>query len=302
MKSATDYADRESALDFIGQLYPHAGSTVIIDHGYDNIVIIVDESYAVRFPRNTKAYLRNVYETIVLSKLQSITNPVLPVPLDSYLSPLAFVNRYVPGRHLNVDEIVSLPLSKKTELAEDFCNFVVDFQSRLSEKDIASAKEAAGLGDVQEEPWPDYFKRMISGKPFQSTDRQRVADSSYAKWMELVDVNNRQTVVHDDLHVGNLLFDNDNRLSGVLDFGLCDVGTVEQEFRQLARISEELLNIASEKYIKITGRPVDLEAAKLWAIMQDLAAYNKYVDGEGNPPGLVRARYYLNKWFPDVNW
>jgi hypothetical protein len=42
---------------------------VMVDRGYDNLVILIDRLYAVRVPRNENAYLRSQYEKLVLEQL-----------------------------------------------------------------------------------------------------------------------------------------------------------------------------------------------------------------------------------------
>ena len=59
-------ADNDLALELTRDAYPNAKQITLIVHGYDNIVVLVDEQYALRFPRNQDAYARSQYEKQVL--------------------------------------------------------------------------------------------------------------------------------------------------------------------------------------------------------------------------------------------
>jgi hypothetical protein len=43
-------------------MYPDAETIRLVEHGYDNIVGLVDETVTVRFARNATAYKRMKYE------------------------------------------------------------------------------------------------------------------------------------------------------------------------------------------------------------------------------------------------
>jgi hypothetical protein len=49
------FADAELARKTARELYPDAQHITLVDHAYDNIVALIDETYALRFPRNDRA-------------------------------------------------------------------------------------------------------------------------------------------------------------------------------------------------------------------------------------------------------
>jgi hypothetical protein len=88
-----------------------------------------------------------------------------------------------------------------------------------------------------------------------------------------------------------------HRLAGILDFANTTIGSPEQEMRQLYRISDEFLTLAIRAYESRAGREVDLEASKIWAIIQEISMFAKrLVNGETDHPGFLRACQNLNKW------
>lgn len=53
-----------AALRVLRKMYPDTKQITIVEHGYDNIVGLLDNKYAVRFPRNADAYRRSQYESL----------------------------------------------------------------------------------------------------------------------------------------------------------------------------------------------------------------------------------------------
>ena len=60
------FADHQLAKETARELYPNAKHITLVDHGYDNLVVLVDQAYALRFPRNEGALLRSRYESTYL--------------------------------------------------------------------------------------------------------------------------------------------------------------------------------------------------------------------------------------------
>ena len=110
-------------------------------------------------------------------------------------------------------------------------------------------------------------------------------------------------VVHDDLHTENMMFNDDDILTGVLDFGDTNVGTPEQELRQLYRISEDIMLTAVQEYQRLSGRYLNVEAIKIWSIMKELADYSgKLAAKDMGHRAFKRASRNLNIWIPEGKW
>ena len=102
--------------------------------------------------------------------------------------------------------------------------------------------------------------------------------------------------MHDDLHTLNMMFE-DNRLIGILDFGDTNVGTPEQELRQLYCINDDVMFAAVSEYQKLSGQELNVEALKLWAIMQELAVFSKsFIASKTNHHTFKRVARNLNTW------
>jgi aminoglycoside phosphotransferase (APT) family kinase protein len=106
--------------------------------------------------------------------------------------------------------------------------------------------------------------------------------------------------VHDDLHIHNLLFQ-DNVLSGVVDFGAICIGTAEQEMRQVYRLSEAALIAAIKTYNSLAHTELNSETCKIWATTQELATYARELKvNRTDHAAFKRANEHLALWFPGV--
>ncbi len=120
--------------------------------------------------------------------------------------------------------------------------------------------------------------------------------------MEKPKIHNPNSRRTHDLHTENLLFDN-GKLIGVLGFGDTNIGTPEQELRQMYRINETVLQSAVNTYEQLSGYQLNLQACKIWSITQELAVYSEMITNNNtNHPAFSRAALNLQNWLPEANW
>ena len=245
-------------------IYPDAKQITLVEHGYDNIVGLVDETYAVRFPRNADAYRRSQYEKSIL---QSISN---------------------------------LMLAEQEQFAGSIARFAYTLHKSLSVDEVRGFREKFEINKLEED-WSDYFKKQLPKADLASPVQNELVKQYYEQWQKH-ETQEGLVVIHDDLHADNLLFEN-GALIGVLDFGDTSIGTPEQELRQLYRINETILRTAIEAYSKLSGLELSFEAAKAWAVVQELGSYvDRLSTGSKNHPSFIRACNNLNKWLPEGEW
>ena len=69
------------------------------------------------------------------------------------------------------------------------------------------------------------------------------------------------------------------------------------------RINDTVLKAAVNEYENISGIKLNLEAAKVWSITQELAVYSERLfSNDQNHPASYRAAGNLQKWLPEGNW
>lgn len=294
------FADAESAKKIIKKLYPDAKQVDFVEHGYDNVVALVDEQFAIKFPRYETAYLRDQYERLVLLDLANLEGFVIPKVLGRGDNPPHVILSFVQGKHLSVDDIDQLPNQKQKEFAQKLAKFAFKMHLMLSPKHARQQREKLGL-EQMDQPWVVYFEEVIVKVQFPRPEQDKLAKEYFAKWQNL-EYSTPTIVVHDDLQMDNLMFE-DNTLVGVIDFGDTILGNPEQEFRKLCRINDFVLQTAVETYEQLSGYKLNIEAIKLWAILQELAIYSdKLFKHDFDSAAYQRASKYLQKWLPEGNW
>jgi len=302
MNPTQNFADVDTAQKVAHKLYPNAQKITLIEHSADNIVALVDASYAVRFPKNKNAYIRGLYEKHILNQLDGVKTLTIPRILGEHANPPYLITSFVPGHHLSPATVRALPEEKQQDFAKLVAKFAYTMHTSLVLDEELVLRKELGLDELEaEEPWPIYFKRVICDSQFPTTVQDEIAKRCYADWVKICYVA-PTVVVHDDLHTENMMF-NDDRLTGVLDFGDANVGTPEQELRQLYRINEEIMLTAVREYQYLSGHQLNVEAIRLWAIMKELADYSKaLVAKDTRHHSFKRASRNLNTWLPKGEW
>lgn len=289
------FADLETAKKLISKLYPSASSIQVIEHGYDNIVGLVDKKYAIRFPRYDKAYLRDLYEKYILRDLSSLKGIKIPKVLGEAKNPPYIITSYVHGNHLSEEEISNWSLKEQKEFAQDIAKLAFSIHSSLSIQRVLEFQKKAGLTDFS------FIEFALENARLPTLKQDKIAKRYYSQWKKLQS-KNPTIVTHNDLQTNNLMFIN-NKLSGVIDFGDAKVGRPEQDLRQMYRINDFILQSAVDEYEKISGNTLDINACMVWAITQELAAYSyRLIENQIDHPGFKRAVSHLQKWLPEGDW
>jgi len=295
------FANADLARKTLKVMYPQAKQITLIEHGYDNIVGLVDDIYAVRFPRNINAYKRSQYEKDILRGLVGLKAIELPHIIEERESPPCLVTTFVHGVHLSPSEVNDFLPEQQDNFGKSVGRFAFELHSLLSVDEARKYRKKLGLDDLEEEPWPIYMEKTLVKAKF-PTPRQDEYAKEYFKLWKQHDTRDGLVVVHDDLHTENMLF-SQGQLDGVLDFGDTNIGTPEQELRQLYRINERVLRAAIDAYSELSGLQLNIEAAINWAVAQELAAYSdRLMTNNTKHPAFARACQNLNKWLPDGEW
>jgi aminoglycoside phosphotransferase (APT) family kinase protein len=297
---STEYfADIATAEKVIRDLYPNAQDISFVEHSYDNLVGLIDDTYVARFPRNHAALLRSRYERRVLHDLAGMTEVQLPKVLQELDNPPCVIESFLPGTHLSPAEVIVLPHHKQVALGNDLATFAFQMHTTLDVNEARKLRADLGLDTLPEEPWDIYFKKLFSHNL--PNDQQNAAKKKYyEEWRSLQ--LSPDVVVHDDLHTENMLF-RDGKLVGVLDFGDTNIGSPEQELRQLYRISDTVLEAAVQQYSALSGHEINLRGAQVWAIVQELAVCMRhFIHHEPIHAAYIRACRNLNRWFATDIW
>jgi aminoglycoside phosphotransferase (APT) family kinase protein len=294
-----EFADKDRAAQIVKEKYPDAVNTVFIEHGYDNLVALVDEKYVLRFPRNEHAYRRDRYEKEILGHLASLQEVHIPHIFAEEVDPPYFVSQFISGKHVYTDEIRASSVNFQKNIGAGIATFAYALHTSLPLEVAKKIREDFSMGALDEEPWEPYMEQMLLQRTLPTAVQDALAKKYFHLWKTKA-VRPPTTAIHDDLHMDNMLFEH-GQLAGVLDFADANVGTPEQEFRQLYRINDTVLGAAISAYENCSGQKLDIEISKIWAIAQELAGYSKECN---NPTSklYLRATSYLQQWLPEGEW
>ncbi|NCU37686.1 aminoglycoside phosphotransferase family protein [Candidatus Saccharibacteria bacterium] len=273
------------ALQLIYKLYGDGVDVNIIDSGFENLIIIVNKTYVVRFPRTKEVWVRGQTERSVLQELSNTTDLIVPKVVSINNNPPYLVTQYLHGEMLDVQTVRNLPQAKKQHIGQSIADFAFALHSSIPVKMVTLSYIE------QKSTYDDYLRRVLMERNDPNAKIDKLAKKYYLAWQKIPKA--KTVVVHDDLHTGNLLFDKDYNLSGVLDFGAVCVGSPEQDLRQMYRLGEDVLEAVARRYEQLSGQPFDRQTAKVWTVTQELAAYCREESGTTRD----RAKANLEYWF-----
>lgn len=270
-----------------------------IEHGADNIVAVVDQTYVFRFPRNDDAAKRLYFETALLQKLGKQL-PIVQVPelIQVHTQPFYSVAKYIPGEHLTGKDIVTLTQDEQTAVGKIIATFSVELNRAISGLEVRRLRMEAGVAGL-DEPWDVYFDRLFTKDRLPNERLRPIINENYALWRDLVKHEQRNYAIHDDLHPSNLLF-RGAKLQGIVDFGDTNTGSIEEELRWLYSMGDIVLKSAIDHYQELTGTTVAFNNVKQWAIMHELSTFTTRLarqDTESFP--FKRSQEHLRTWISD---
>ncbi len=278
----------DAAMHVVQELYPDKTDFEVINQGQENLVIVVERTKSVRFPRNQELWQRGLAERNVLEQLSSLSLPA-PKLLSISENPAYIQTTFLGGKHLDADQIRNAPKTTQQQIGKEIASFAHTLHQTLSIKVI---------GPLLVPPtwsYDEYLKRVLFERRNSNLKIDALAKHFYNAWLHKK-ASDKKVIVHDDLHTGNLLFDNDYHLVGVLDFGAVCIGSPEQDLRQTYRLGDEVFETAAATYERLSGHSFNRETAKLWTITQELASYCREDSDEVHNRALNNLRF----WFPEV--
>lgn len=278
---------------------PEVKEITYVEHGADNIIALVNEQYVFRFPRHEAAAKRLAYETALLQKIKGHISVVeIPELLQVHTRPLYVVAQYIPGEHMSGAQIQAFSEDEQAEIGRTIATFIMQLNQAISGLEVRNLRTQAVV-DSLDEPWPQYFERIFVKTPLPNDKLEPIVRQYYDTWKSYVASEQNTYAIHDDLHPSNLLFSG-SKLSGIVDFGDTNIGSIESELRWLYLMGDIVLRSAVDHYGQLTGAVLELDHVRVWAIMHELAAFTSRLSAQQTDSyPFKRAEANLRQWIPN---
>lgn len=290
-------AHDESHMQVIHAFAPDTHDVRPVRSGYVNDVYIVDEKYVFRFPKSGEWSAVLLFEADVLRRLKGHVS--LRIPVVKHVEPDGgyAVFSYIHGRHHDSAEVRALGLELKEAFARDVAGFLVEMNDAVSRDWMQ--KRLVDLPVARKDEAGYYTKLLALGK-----ENSNPYVDEYEYWydhlMAFQDIifSSEEIVIHGDLHTGNFIFDENDHLAGIFDFGDCMLNTVYFELRQLYHFGEDILDMAVEA---LGGKFGDIskDAVRILAVAHEFSILMRLGSPEETPYDKDRgaiARKLLQQW------
>ena len=228
---------------------------VVHDEGYENAVVETADGWILRFPRQDDLPFER--ELAILARLGGR----LPVEIPR----IAWTGRHsrfaayrkLTGAALDVDAYLAAAPSRRDVVAGSLAAFLAAMHDALEPAEVAEL----GIPAV---PYGSLADLVTAGLTRLPVRQRAVAEALLrpyqAHWCEPAP--GPEVVLHNDFHHHNLvLTDPVGQLRGIWDFSCVEVGSPSWELRYLHRYPRDLIERVAGHYTRLTGRPVDVDAA-----------------------------------------
>lgn len=235
----------------------------VVNHGQDNLIVLVDGD-VYRFPRNKTVWDRAGVEHYVLETLRDY--PELPVPMLKHLheNPAYTIARALDGDVLENQDIRALSAAEQRKIGEQIGTFAHTFHTLFTSENIRPF-----LSEKNPQARYEKYLNQTLQEADGSNSYDKLATWVLTEWPRYD--HSEDTVIHDDLHVHNMLFNDTYQLTGVLDFGDVNVGNPEQDLRYVYWMGDDVFDGAVEAYEQLSGKILSRELIQLCAISQEVS-------------------------------
>jgi aminoglycoside 2''-phosphotransferase len=270
-----------------------------VEHGDDNLVTIVNKELVFRFPRSELKARRIAFETAIFQKTKGkITAVQIPELVEVHTSPLYIVAKYIPGEHYSAAQIKELHEEDQQKIGATVADFIYQFNQAISGLEVRRLRTESGV-DALQEPWQEYLARLFEQQRLPNDKLRVVVDEYYPLWKDFSHQEQSNYAIHDDLHLSNLLFSGE-KLTGVVDFGDVNTGSIESELRWLYTMGDIVLQSAVSHFEALSGARLNYDHIRVWAIMHELSTFtDRLAKQQTEVYPFLRAQQNLRTWIPN---
>jgi len=263
-----------------------------IAHGWDNDIIILDDKFVFRFPKNEE-YIKKF--KIEVSLIDYLKNKVaIAVPDYKYLAKDKSFGGYplISGELLKLELLKGLTPVIKEQLAIDLANFLTVIHQ--VPKDVI--KKLQILPGAWNRSHVDKMYGEIKEKIYPILSEEEI------KWLEYqfkhyfsLKGEVRMSLIHNDLNNGNILFNaNAGKISGILDFADAEYNDSALDFSPLFDYGEDFARSVISHYQGFKDEDL-IQRAKFRRLVGMLENMLEIKEGRDLPTTYQEQRSYLHE-------
>jgi aminoglycoside 2''-phosphotransferase len=274
----------ETYIDLVREKFPDMSftNTTFITKGWDNDVLLLDDTYVFRFPKREKSKQRFAAEVKLLEHLQSETP--LPIPEYKYLSDEPPFGGYkiIEGQEMTPSLFNELDASSQEKIAKQLGDFLSFLHSTPIEvaKTVGFQEEPGGYWWSRERTAERYERLQTLVFPNLTEEEVAWARHQFETYLAL-DFNFELTITHSDIK-GDHIFFADNKVTGIIDFAEVEIGDPALDFTGLWDYGEEFLLKVLDHYGCDT-KDAFLKRSKLPRLVRNLGNMLKITEGRTLP-------------------
>lgn len=283
--------------DVIHAVRPDAHDLHELGSGDFNEVILVDGKEVFRFPKNEEGKNALRYEAEIVRRVAGKTHLDIPAPLELAADASYGVFTYVPGNVLDNKTIDTFSSDEKVQVGQTIASFIRDLNAALPFAETAQLRAEYQPNFETESKYHAHMLRLgkEENNPYLPKYEQYYRELCEQFGGSLPEEN---MVAHGDLHSGNLVFTDDHKLSGIIDFSDCGPSTVYGELRQMYRLGDEILTTIIEGLDNTFG-VINLDLVRLWAITHEFSIMMRPGALTGENSRAVISQKLLQTWLGD---
>lgn len=215
--------------------------------------------YIIKIPQNKDHYFKQ--EINILKYLEQRDIPHLTTPkLSAHCENGTYLTYpKIEGRIISPDDLTP---EKTTALAKQLNYFLQNFHALQPPFKIQQDPSMHYINNIQQALEDEIYDQELT--------HMAKATLDYAQKIQTTATG---TPIFNDLHFGNMLFDHDNNLTSIIDFGFCAIGNPHRDFHQLHKQHPILMKEVINQYNNNAGIIIDEKTVEIISLIDILSYY-----------------------------
>ncbi len=236
-----------------------------------------------RIPKTDFAKLELLHEAQVTKLANDVWNRVagIEIPVYEYIHPEGkfAVVKYVEGKTYDENEMRSWPKGTKEKLASQIVH-AMNTLAKINTKTVEDLMDKSSLDQTYssvDKLIRDRYEQFGVGAEDVYLDIESRFERYCADYPDGI-MDEKRVVVHGDTHDGNILFDNDHNLVGIIDFADMKVANLNYELRNLSGLGIDFVTLVVSKLDDRFGS-YDEDAFLNMCILYEMLVSLRYIKG-----------------------